>query len=319
MGTTVLRTMGACYSPSTHAALILHAIKKEKKIIMLSLEPSFEQDFIDELQSVLCMDDHKDSFIHSQYNFGALTIHESTPEDLPFNNMANVNGETFAKLNKYWKVIDYDLLLRGYFRLNYEQQIPNDIIKFMKSFYCIPSVDINAYKMRGIDGSKSVMNLMNISPIYRRCWSMHDNKHCFRHRELSYAFQRVKMSMFLVDLSAYDRICDRTGVNMMKRAVKLYQWFLKDWSLYLKKNGIKSGNMLLIFENVEAFKHKLSNGEGIRQCCSFSKYIGTNDYDECREYIMYRFGLLNLYSNIKMQMYFDDESNVEYLTRISNA
>ena len=183
--------------PDTRESLTLSAIKKEKKILMLGLTPSFEQEFIEELQSMLCMDDHEGSFIHSKYNFGALSITESVPEDLQYNTMKNVDAELFAKLNKFWKIIDYDVLLQGYFRQNYDHKFPKDIVKLMKLFYCIPSIEINSYKMRGVDGSKSILNLFNISPIYRRCWSMTDNKRCFRHKELSYCFQRAAMTMLV--------------------------------------------------------------------------------------------------------------------------
>merc|ERR1712154_553748 len=165
--------------------------------------------------------------------------------------------------------------------------------------------------------NNEVLNILNVSTIYRKCWSLKSNKECFRHKELSYCFKKSIASLFLVNLACYDEVDERTDGNLMNRTIKLYQWFLKDYSLYLKKHKVKNGNILVIFDNVDLFKHKLSNDISLSQCSSFRKYHGNNDYESCQEYITYRFKVLNMYSNLRMNIYFNDEHNVEHLKKIS--
>merc|ERR1712176_1391995 len=151
--------------------------------------------------------------------------------------------------------------------------------------------------------NNDVLNILNVSTIYRKCWSLKNNKECFRHKELSYCFKKSTASLFLVNLACYDEVDERTDGNLMNRTIKLYQWFLKDYSLYLKKH-----------------KFKLANNISISQCCSFGKYNGTNDYNSCKEYVSFRFKALNLYSNIKLFSYFNNEDNAkkcDYLKKIS--
>ena len=105
----------------------------------------------------------------------------------------------------------------------------------------------------------------------------------------------------------------------MNRTIKLYQWFLKDYSLYLKKHKIKYGNVVLIFDKIDDFKSKLINNNiGINECCSFEKYGGPPyDFNACKEYIIFKFKALNLYSNIKLDLYFNINSNYQkYLSKI---
>merc|ERR1712176_1067627 len=168
--------------------------------------------------------------------------------------------------------------------------------------------------------NNDVLNILNVSTIYRKCWSLKNNKECFRHKELSYCFKKSTASLFLVNLACYDEVDERTDGNLMNRTIKLYQWFLKDYSLYLKKHKVKFGNVLLIFDKIQDFKFKLANNISISQCCSFGKYNGTNDYNSCKEYVSFRFKALNLYSNIKLFSYFNNEDNAkkcDYLKKIS--
>eukprot|EP01084_Bolivina_argentea_P285302 489219_1 len=198
--------MGVCSSylhGTCQSKMCFNAIKKEKKLLLVGLESQFENEFICNLQSTLCISSCNGSFINSKYNFGALKIRESTPNDLPWNIMNNIDEETFFKLTKYWKIIDYDILLQGWFRQNYEpNEFPKDIVtNVIKIFCCIPSIKIDSYKMRSINNSKHILNLLNISCIYRKCWSLKNNKECFRHRELSFCFKQSIMTIFLINLS----------------------------------------------------------------------------------------------------------------------
>ena len=286
---------------------------------MIGLTPAFELDFIRYLQSVLCGIDHngRSTECHEyKYQYGALEITESTPRKLRWNNMQDIDLETYSKLLKHWKVIDYDCLLQGWFRENCANiQIPNDIIKYMRLFICIPYVHINTYKLQCRYLNKQIMNLWNISSIYRKCWALKNNKECFRHKELSYCFKRSIVTLFIVDLSCYDELDPLTESNKMNRTIKLYQWFLKDYSLYLKKHKIKYGNVLCIFDKIELFKTKIvQNNISISQCCSFKKYNGPPfDFEACKDYISYKFEILNLYSNVQLNLYFNDHEDDTYL------
>lgn len=290
-------------------------------MLLCGLTQEFESGFIESLKSILCANICNSEYITTKYRFGALNIKEEVPSSLKWNTMKDVSDETYYKLLKHWKLIDFDILLTGWFRENcsYFNEFPHDIILFMKVFCCIPSVDVNSYKMQCINSPKNIMNLWNISSIYRKCWSLTNNKECFRHKELSYCFKKSLATMFIVNLACYDQIDVKTGGNKMNRTIKLYQWFLKDYSLYLKKHRIKHGNVLLIFDRIDSFKTKLlNNNVSINECCSFEKYGGPPyDFIACKEYIIYKFKALNLYSNIKLDLYFNDnDKNHQYLSKI---
>eukprot|EP00483_Globobulimina_turgida_P003050 UN03055 len=152
----------------------------------------------------------------------------------------------------------------------------------MKSFCYIPTVQINSYKMRSIHNPKHIFDLLNISSIYRKCWSITNNKECFRHKELSYCFKYSMATLFLVNLSCYNELDAKTNANKMSRTDKLFQWILKDYSLFLKKHSSKPGHVLLVFDEIEQFKRKLANNVALSVCASFNKYDGTNAYDECK-------------------------------------
>eukprot|EP01084_Bolivina_argentea_P132616 234043_1 len=126
------------------------------------------------------------------------------------------------------------------------------------------------------------------------------------------------MTIFLINLSCYDQIDTKTDSNKMNRTIKLYQWFLKDYSLYLKKHTIKYGYVLLIFDKIKQFKNKLINNIPLTECIAFDKYNGANDYIQCKEYILNKFKRLNLYSNVKIDLYFNDENNSHCLKKISH-
>eukprot|EP01084_Bolivina_argentea_P114142 203278_1 len=318
--------MGICSSyingDLSPASRSFHAIKREKKLLLLGLTPEFEEEIIQKLQSTPYtkqLNQNEDSIITSQYSFGALTIKESAPNNLPWNTMDGVDKHTFSKLLKHWNILDYDVFLQGWFRQNYNDSFPNDIVKYMKIFCCVPSVTVSSYKMKGNTNHPNhlfVYNLLNVSSIYRKCWSLSNNKECFRHKELSYCFKHSKATLFVVDLSIFNETDDRSDANKMNRTIKLYQWFLKDYSLYLKKNRVKQGKVVLLFERVEPFKDKLAHNIAISQCSSFAKYNGSNEYEPCKEFIEYRFRAMNLYSNVKVNVHFGMEDKATFLNQL---
>eukprot|EP00484_Ammonia_sp_Unknown_P026379 CAMPEP_0197027132 /NCGR_PEP_ID=MMETSP1384-20130603/7098_1 /TAXON_ID=29189 /ORGANISM="Ammonia sp." /LENGTH=334 /DNA_ID=CAMNT_0042455931 /DNA_START=59 /DNA_END=1063 /DNA_ORIENTATION=- len=332
--------MGACHSLGSSisestscytSASTLQAIKKERRILLVGLTPSVERDFLCKLQSILhanlksfSSSYNNDPPIQTQYNHGELIVHESTPHSLRAHSMKHLDDNAYFKLLRHWKCINYECLIQGWFRANCDiDSFPVDIVKYMKRFCCIPSVDVHSFKMQLAADylrSKQVINVWNISGIYRKCWSLQNNKQCFRHKELSYCFKSCAAVLFLVDLACYDQMDDKTKGNKMNRTIKLFQWFLKDFSLYLKKQKVRTGQVLLVFDQMHQFVEKLTNhGIDISRCYSFNKYDGPpRDVDAIKQYIVAKFHSLNLYSCIKLTAYFNDEDMPKYLRKINN-
>lgn len=168
--------------------------------------------------------------------------------------------------------------------------------------------------------------MVNGSNIYRKCWSLKGNKACFRHKELSYCFDRSAAVLFLVDMACYDQFgsnstCNghshrrRGADNAMNGTIKLFQWLLKDYSLFLKKRRLESGHVVVVMDGLQRFKDKIEGDIPISRCSSFRKYTGGSMYEESRDFVASKFRALCVYSNITLSVHFhevgDTQRNVD--------
>ena len=96
---------------------------------------------------------------------------------------------------------------------------------------------------------------------------------------------------------------------MMNRTIKLFQWLLKDYSLFLKKRQIQSGQVMLIMDGLEGFSEKVESHIPIGRCSSFRKYRGASVYEECRDFVANKFQTFCVYSNITLSVHYFDRSN----------
>ena len=185
--------------------------------------------------------------------------------------------------------------------------------------------------------AQKVLHLVNGSNIYRKCWSLKSKKACYRHKELSYCFDRAAAVLFLADMACYDQFDGaeegesddlhknrrdrrrrrrRGADNVMNQTVKLFQWLLKDYSLFLKKGRLESGKVVLVMDGLLRFRQKVENNVSIARCSSFRKYGGGPLYEESRDFVVNKFRALCVYSNITLSVQFRDGLRTEEFVNV---